>query len=85
MTPLPTSPSPWIERWAHLIAPGGSVLDVAAGGGRHTTWLAARGHVVTAVDRDSAATAAEASSLRPTAGQKQAQIRLARSTARSGR
>jgi hypothetical protein len=29
MTPLP--PSPWIERWAHLIAPGGSVLDVAAG------------------------------------------------------
>ena len=56
MTPLP--PSPWIERWAHLIAPGGSVLDVAAGNGRHTTWLAARGHVVTAVDRDSAATAA---------------------------
>ena len=53
MTPLP--PSPWIERWAHLIAPGGSVLDVAAGNGRHTTWLAARGHVVTAVDRDGAA------------------------------
>jgi SAM-dependent methyltransferase len=57
MTPLPTSPSPWVERWAHLIAPGGSVLDVAAGSGRHTTWLAARGHVVTALDRDGAAMA----------------------------
>ena len=43
MTPQPPSPSPWIERWAHLIAPGGSVLDVAAGSGRHATWLAARG------------------------------------------
>ena len=53
-TPLP---SPWIERWAHLIAAGGSVLDVAAGSGRHTQWLAARGHVVTAVDRDAAAMA----------------------------
>jgi SAM-dependent methyltransferase len=55
MTPQPPSPSPWIERWAHLIAPGGTVLDVAAGSGRHTTWLAARGHAVTAVDRDGAA------------------------------
>jgi len=55
MTPQRTSPSPWIERWAHLIAPGGSILDVAAGSGRHATWLAARGHVVTAVDRDGAA------------------------------
>jgi SAM-dependent methyltransferase len=53
-----SAPSPWIVRWAHLIAPGGSVLDVAAGGGRHTRWLAARGHRVTAVDRDAAAMAA---------------------------
>jgi SAM-dependent methyltransferase len=57
MPPHATRPSPWIARWAHLIAPGGSVLDVAAGSGRHTTWLAARGHVVTAVDRDAAALA----------------------------
>jgi SAM-dependent methyltransferase len=57
MTPQLASPSPWIERWAHLIAPGGSVLDVAAGSGRHTVWLAARGHAVTAVDRDGAAIA----------------------------
>ena len=57
MTPQRMSPSPWVERWAHLIAPGGSVLDVAAGSGRHTCWLAARGHAVTAVDRDAAAMA----------------------------
>jgi SAM-dependent methyltransferase len=57
MTPPRTSPSPWVERWAHLIAHRGSILDVAAGGGRHTTWLAARGHAVTAVDRDAAAMA----------------------------
>ena len=47
--------SPWLSRWAHLLAPGGSVLDVAAGSGRHTRWLAARGHAVTAIDRDAAA------------------------------
>ncbi len=56
--PLPASaPSPWIERWAHLLTPGGSVLDVAAGSGRHARWLAARGHPVTAIDRDGAALA----------------------------
>ena len=53
-----TPPSPWIERWAHLIAPGGTVLDVAAGSGRHAAWLAARGHRVTAVDHDAQAMAA---------------------------
>jgi SAM-dependent methyltransferase len=55
------APSAWIVRWAHLIAPGGSVLDVAAGSGRHAAWLARRGHAVTAVDRDGAA-------MRPLAG-----------------
>ena len=39
-------------RWAHLIAAGGKVLDVAAGSGRHTLWLAELGHPVTAIDRD---------------------------------
>ncbi|MEO8310036.1 MAG: class I SAM-dependent methyltransferase [Caldimonas sp.] len=57
MSSHPSAPSPWIERWAHLIAPGGSVLDVAAGSGRHARWLAARGHRVTAIDRDDAALA----------------------------
>jgi SAM-dependent methyltransferase len=50
-----SDPSPWIVRWAHLITPGGRVLDVAAGSGRHTRWLAAQGHAVTAIDRDAAA------------------------------
>jgi SAM-dependent methyltransferase len=45
-------PSPWVLRWAALLAPGGTVLDVAAGHGRHARALAARGHWVTAVDLD---------------------------------
>lgn len=45
-------PSPWIARWAPLVSPGGLVLDVAAGGGRHCRLFAARGHHVVAVDRD---------------------------------
>jgi len=53
-----TAPSSWIAGWAHLIAPRGSVLDVAAGSGRHSRWLAARGHRVTAIDRDADAMAA---------------------------
>ncbi|VVE87848.1 class I SAM-dependent methyltransferase [Pandoraea bronchicola] len=51
------APSPWLVRWAHLIAPGARVLDLACGHGRHTRWLAARGAHVTAVDRDEAALA----------------------------
>ncbi len=50
-------PSAWVQRWAHLIAPGGSVLDVACGSGRHVRWLAQQGHRVTALDRDGAALA----------------------------
>ena len=45
-------PSAWVVRWGHLVRPGGTVLDLAAGSGRHSTWFAARGHAVTAVDRD---------------------------------
>jgi SAM-dependent methyltransferase len=44
--------SPWIAAWAGLVTPGATVLDVAAGNGRHTRFFAARGHRVTAVDRD---------------------------------
>jgi SAM-dependent methyltransferase len=40
-----------------LIAPGGSVLDLACDSGRHLRWLAARGFRVTGVDRDAAAVA----------------------------
>ena len=44
--------SSWITTWAGLIAPEASVLDVAAGKGRHTRFFAGRGHPVTAIDRD---------------------------------
>ncbi|BAN23560.1 class I SAM-dependent methyltransferase [Caballeronia insecticola] len=47
--------SRWVTRWAHLVAPGGAVLDVAAGSGRHARWFAARGFAVLAVDRDTQA------------------------------
>jgi SAM-dependent methyltransferase len=50
-------PSPWIVRFAPLIVPGGRVLDLACGHGRHARFLAARGHRVVAVDRDGAALA----------------------------
>jgi SAM-dependent methyltransferase len=50
-------PSRWVARWAHLVAAGGAVLDVAAGRGRHARWFAARGHTVTALDRNGEALA----------------------------
>jgi SAM-dependent methyltransferase len=46
------APSPWVIRWADRVPPAGKVLDVACGHGRHTRFLAARGHPVDAVDRD---------------------------------
>lgn len=44
--------SAWVERWAPMIRPGGVVLDVAAGNGRHARLLARLGFEVEAVDRD---------------------------------
>jgi SAM-dependent methyltransferase len=44
-------------QWAGLIAAGVPVLDVAAGGGRHSRFFAERGHKVTALDRDTGALA----------------------------
>ncbi len=44
--------SAWIARFATLVAPGGHVLDLAAGHGRHTRFLLSRGHRVTATDID---------------------------------
>lgn len=49
------APSPWVQRWAHLVASGARVLDVACGRGRHVRWFAERGCAVTAVDRDAEA------------------------------
>ena len=54
------APSAWVQRWAHLVHPGGSVLDVACGHGRHMRWFAQRGHPVTGVDRSHEAIAAVA-------------------------
>jgi SAM-dependent methyltransferase len=51
--------SPWVQRFAPLI-PGGAVLDLACGSGRHSRHLAALGHAVVAVDRDPEALAAAA-------------------------
>jgi SAM-dependent methyltransferase len=51
------APSPWVVRFARLVRPGGTVLDVACGGGRHARFLAGRGHAVVAVDRDAGALA----------------------------
>src|SRR5579864_2978453 len=48
-------PSAWVQRFAPLIRRGGHVLDLAAGGGRHTRFLLEMGFRVTAVDRDIAA------------------------------
>lgn len=48
-------------RWAAEIPRGGRVLDLAAGGGRHSVFLSSLGFRVEAVDRD-------ASALRPIAG-----------------
>jgi SAM-dependent methyltransferase len=45
-------PSDWIRRFAPLVAPGGRVLDLACGGGRHTRLFADRGCKVVAVDRE---------------------------------
>src|SRR6266571_2002029 len=52
------SPSPWVRRWAALIRPGGRVLDVACGHGRHVRYLSSLGLAVVGVDRDEAALAA---------------------------
>ena len=48
-------PSPWVQRWSHLISPQGSVLDLACGHGRHMRYLQAQGFQCWGLDRDAAA------------------------------
>ena len=47
-----SEPSPWVARFAHLAAPGCTVLDVAAGGGRHARLFLGNGCEAVAIDRD---------------------------------
>lgn len=49
--------SAWVQRWTHLVKPGGTVLDVACGQGRHMAWFADKGLHTTGVDRSSQALA----------------------------
>ena len=48
-------PSAWVRRWSHLVRPGGVVLDVACGQGRHARWFYERNHALALVDRSQAA------------------------------
>jgi SAM-dependent methyltransferase len=50
-----TGPSLWVKRFLPLIKPGGLVLDLAAGSGRHVRLLRDCGFAVRAVDRDTSA------------------------------
>ena len=56
-----TEPSAWVRRFQPLVPKegpaGGTVLDLAAGGGRHGRYFLGLGHPVVAVDRDTAALA----------------------------
>jgi SAM-dependent methyltransferase len=45
-------PSSWVQQYMGLIRPGGKVLDLACGKGRHTRLLHTRNHPVVAADRD---------------------------------
>ena len=47
-----TRPSPWVTRFAPLVRQGGTVLDLACGGGRHSRSLLDLGYTVVAVDLD---------------------------------
>ena len=47
----PESPSEWVVRWAPLVTRG-PVLDVAAGGGRHSLFFSRRNLELVAVDRE---------------------------------
>jgi SAM-dependent methyltransferase len=47
-----SGPSAWVQSHAGLVPPGGKILDLAAGGGRHARYFKDLGYQVTALDRD---------------------------------
>lgn len=52
-----TEPSVWITDFAGLVPPGGEVLDLACGHGRHARWLLGKGYRVLAADIDTSGVA----------------------------
>ncbi|MBO6521582.1 MAG: class I SAM-dependent methyltransferase [Rhodospirillales bacterium] len=50
-----TEPSDWFATYLPLVPEKGTVLDVAAGSGRHAKMFAEAGHPVTAIDRNTEA------------------------------
>ena len=50
------APSAWITRFAHLVRPQGTVLDLACGMGRHTRYFFESNHALTSVDKSQEAT-----------------------------
>jgi SAM-dependent methyltransferase len=51
-TPRLAAPSPWVERFFGGIPPGGRVLDVACGSGRHLAYGLELGRTMVGIDRD---------------------------------
>jgi len=47
-----SGPSAWVQSHAGLVKPAGTVLDLAAGGGRHARYFKGLGCRITALDRD---------------------------------
>ena len=47
-----SGPSAWVQSHAGLVKPGGQVLDLAAGSGRHARYFKGLGYQITALDRD---------------------------------
>lgn len=47
-----TCPDPHVDRFVSLLRPGSRILDLGAGNGRHSLYLAGFGHDVIAVDSD---------------------------------
>lgn len=50
-------PSDWVARWGRLVKPGGQVLDIACGHGRHMKWFAEHGFSALGIDRSEEALA----------------------------
>ncbi len=44
-----------MQRWTHLARPGGTVLDIACGQGRHMQWFTSHGFSTTGIDRSAEA------------------------------